>query len=408
MIKVAVGMLLVATTGFGAVVGPREESDADDAPRIQRALTANGEVFLPKGVYAVSGTLEVPARTFIRGEGAGLSILRTESRGVPLLLFKGSHSGIHGVSLEGPAQGDYRGEEAGISIKGRNAGERLENMRVSNCEIRKFGSYGIKVQFASDATVTHCRIRNIGHAGIMTMSCDGILVDANHVHDISPGVSGNAYGISFTYEGRDPDNANPVSQRCSATNNNVSDIPVWIGLDTHNGQEITFANNRIRNCRLGIHAGGVGAVVPMTQIAITGNTVLGGTAAHLDAGIIVTGRERMPARNILVANNIVEGHGLRNNPNLGAISLYYTRLATVGGNSIRDFTGNGICFYHNNENFLCSGNQVDARGSDEEAMPGIRVSAHDNRGSIQGNRLNGNGIRVDKPSDNRILAGEND
>jgi hypothetical protein len=390
--------------------GAKGDGIADDTTPINNALTGGGDVYFPTGTYRISSALRVNAKTTLRGAGRGQSIIRMTKSGEGNTIDVTSNNVmIYALSIEGPSPNEtYVELETAIRFHPPTANERLQDVQVKDCEIYNYGFHGIELDHVGTANISGNRIHRIGYAGVMCLSGSDVLVNQNVIESIKPGTQGNAYGVAFTHSGKVPTAENPVSTRCIASENLIRDIPIWEGLDTHDGTFITFANNIVEGCRIGIMAGAVeGSDEYFGNISITGNTVVAGQASHTHYGIVLHGTSIRYARNCLVANNIVDGYGILGNKNSGAIHFYRTGGPTITGNVVENFAEAGIHFWHDNTNFVCSGNLVSSGISSTQAYS-ISVSDANNRGFIIGNRLNGLQIYVNPNVPNEVTIGDND
>lgn len=389
--------------------GAKGDGIADDTTPINNALTGGGDVYFPTGTYRVSAALRVNTKTTLRGAGRGQSIIRmTKSGEGSTIDVTSSNVMIYALSIEGPSPNDtYVALETAIRFHPATANERLQDVQVQACEIYNYGFHGIELDHVGTANISGNRIHRIGYAGVMCLSSRDVIVNQNVIESIKPGTQGSAYGIAFTHSGKVPTAENLASTRCIASENIISDIPIWKGLDTHDGTFITFSNNIVEGCKFGIGAGSVaGASEPVHNIVIIGNTIVAGGAAYLHYGIEVNGLVSGYAYNVIVSNNIVDGHGINGNDNSGAIHAYYTGGLIVNGNTVTHSAEAGIIFWHNNAAFVCSGNLIDVVQSTSEAY-GIRVRGTFNSGFITANRVNGLPICVFGDPSNNVTIGEN-
>ena len=399
---------------FGAV----GDGLADDTEALSSALTEGGDVYFPPGTYRVVSSLEVFSETMLRGAGAGQSVIfQAVSDGGATLELNGDHIIISDLSVVGPNTTNdvYIAGETGIQASAPD-GERFQHIQIRDSEVIGFGSHGIRLHRVDDVIVSGNHVYRIGFAGIACLSCFDVRVDNNLVESVKPGSPSaqNAYGIIFSYQGGQPTLDDPPPQRCIAHTNTVRDVPSWEGLDTHDGCFITFSNNIVEGCRLGIHAGGTagGAAVGVTMhdISIVGNTlVASGDIQHLHYGISATGYDGHLAYNIAVADNIIQGFGtLHPNATSGAVEIYYTRGVAVSGNVLKNYANCAIMFYRDNTSFICSGNIIDSDGTPggEGVCYSVWAKENENWGLISGNQTSGVPILVADPS-RVIVVGNN-
>jgi len=394
------------------------DSITDDTAAINAALAVGGEVYFPSGTYRVTSPLRVQIPTALRGAGTGHSRILQATAGPGVTIeITSNHVALTGLSILGPslAVDSYIGGETGVRASGAVAGVRLDDVRIRDCEVAGYGYHGIELTRVSNAVVAGNVVRRIGYAAIACHSTYDVLVDGNAISSVKPGepIGYNAYGIFFSYMGDRPTSEDPVSARCIANGNIIVDVPSWEALDTHDGQSITFSNNIVEGCRIGIQAGGTGpaaqAGITMHDISITGNTLIASEAVEQQHyGIVVSGRPEAYAYNLVVANNIVQGYGIvDSSDDDGAIEAYYTGGLSVTGNVVKRFATAAIMFAYDNTSFICSGNLIDSDGTPgtDGIAYSIRAKRDTNWGLITGNQTAGQPISVFDPS--RVIVTNN-
>jgi putative cofactor-binding repeat protein len=393
---------------FGAI----GDGKADDTMPINKALLGGGDVYFPPGTYRVSATLRVVSGTTLRGAGRGVTTIQMVTPGHGATInVRGDNVVVADLALQGPSPSEdtYTAHETGIRVGPAISTTLSRDIQIRDCSIFNYGFHGIELDSVSKANIARNDIHRIGYAGVACLSSYDVIVSENTIESITPGTQGDAYGIMFSHWTLQE----PSSSRCIAYGNTILNIPGWSGLDTHNGTFITFANNVIEGCRIGIHAGGVeNANVTMRNINIIGNTIVAGRASHLHSGIIVSGRANRYAEKCVVADNIVDGYGIPANQNngndrAGAIYVVYAGGVSVTGNVVENFAESGIIFQQDNTNFVCSGNLISSGTSLTKAY-GIRVRDTNNSGYITGNRANGLPICVLNDPSNNVRVGDND
>jgi len=370
-------------------------------------------VFISRGTFDISATLVLASPITLKGVGAGLSVLRqTVSGAGKTIEITSSYVTISSLSLLGPTPTDsYVLDEVAIYASGPYEADYLRGLRLTGLEIMNFGYGGITLHRVAESIVSENRIRRIGYEAVACLSCDDVIVSRNSIRSVKPGAVDdmgihNAYGIYFSHLEVHPTANNPSCNRCIADTNVIQDIPDWEALDCHDGSSITFSNNVIKNCRLGIHAGGVyGGSEAMTNITIVGNSLHAADARHLHYGIVVSGTPTHYALNVVVANNNVSGYGIVGDQESGAIHLQYTGPTSVTGNIVHDFAEAGIHFNVFNTNMLCSGNLM-STGTPPASAKAISVLDETTYGFIIGNRSNGFGLALPAPAN--VNVGHND
>ncbi|HEY0192777.1 MAG TPA: glycosyl hydrolase family 28-related protein [Kofleriaceae bacterium] len=110
----------VSVFEFGAI----GDGQTDDRPAIQAAIAAaaagRGEVFIPPGTYAISGTphrhwgLDVPAGVHLRGAGADLTVLQQApgaGKSERMIHVSGAHVSVEDLTLDGNKAKQQRPDE---------------------------------------------------------------------------------------------------------------------------------------------------------------------------------------------------------------------------------------------------------------------------------------------------------
>jgi len=313
--------------------------------------------------------------------------------------------------------------ETAVRASGSYNNSRLENIRIEDCEVFGFGYNGIVLHRVINLILKNNTIHRIGYSAIACLSCYDALVEGNQITSVTPGApgtGGDAYGVIFSYqpsEGSAPTVDDPASARCIATANTITNIPTWEALDTHDGAFITFADNIIEGCKIGINATSTEhaatAGVQLRNIVVTGNTVIAaGSVAFQHYGIVVGGRPERYMEGAVIANNIVQGYGIPNDVgspgNDGAIEVFYSSDVAISGNSIKKYATAAIMLYHQNHSFVCTGNVMDGSGG-MDGVDGMRhaVRAYttENYGIIIGNQTGGWPITVADPTNS--IVGDN-
>lgn len=252
--------------------------------------------------------------------------------------------------------GPGRGVDDGIYAKA------VSDLTVRNCNISSCHQYGIRLWHVGGFEVSQCRIEDIGYAGFAGLSVSCGLVVGNQVQAITG--SPNAYGMSASrYTDQGEQDVEPDSKDVMFRDNYIRDVPHWVGLDTHSGQRISFLNNTVLKCKMGIGVGesknsaGVYAYTPRGCV-VSGNIVDSerddGSAGF---GIAVTGIHEDPAEGCIVAGNVVRRHGNQSEPYGGALYVRDARSLVVSGNVWIEPSPQ-LSIYHDVTGFVFAGNVV--------------------------------------------------
>lgn len=210
---------------------PVDRTEAILAAVKKAEANGGGIVYLPQGQYAFDGELKMPARTILKGEGMGLTVLRfgkgdfaldggsdkrrldAADAKVPSTLMYGGEFGVRDLSMYLPrtfATGINAGENFLMErVRIRvdrywiRSGEREhettlrvgDNARITDCDIL---SQGLAIAFSSGHGATIARNKIMAAKSQIAMQrCDGSIVEDNEFVSLDP----TAY-INVSDEGR--------------------------------------------------------------------------------------------------------------------------------------------------------------------------------------------------------------
>ena len=165
----------------------------------------------------------------------------------------------------------------GIGIKAWGTATRpIRNLTIRNCTIRGFNT-AIDVRFVTNLKIENCTIADASYAGILVFSGIDGLISGNRVDRIGVGIdttgpdSNNAYGIALTRTATTDFETDPRTSNFVVDGNDVEDVPLWHGLDTHAGLDITFSNNTVARCARPIFITGDSLGNHPEDVTVTGN-----------------------------------------------------------------------------------------------------------------------------------------
>jgi hypothetical protein len=365
----------------------------NNAALIQSVLndSAGGTIQITPGVYRCNSGLTVPSNTTIIGYGATLDF---SSAGAITALTFGSNVKFEGIKVVGAYSGSYNVNSIGILCQGTNnspaAPTYVIGPTLQNVEITAFGNQAIRMQYVNKATISQCRITSCGYAGVVALSSNRVNIENSYIGQISPGSSGNAYGVTIT-RGSGTVTVDPISVFGKVIGNTVEDITVWTAIDTHAGSDILIANNIVQNCKLGINVtdadiSGTPALGPK-NVVISGNEINGLATGHaiLVNGALTGGATVDYAENVSVTGNTIFNGGVTATATDGAIRIRSSRNITISGNSLRRPNVNGIFAQVDNQSFNISGNIIVDPHDTTIAASCIRVGGNNNKGLISDN-----------------------
>jgi len=376
---------------YGAV----GNGSTNDRDALQSAITAaSGKtLYLPPLTFKVNSGLTIPANTVVTGYGATLDF---SSAGHITALTLGSNVTLVGFKIIGAGNASYNANGIAVKCHGSDnspsAPTYLTGPTVLDVEITEFGNYGIDCKYNVYGRIEGCKITEIGYTGANLLSCNRFIFSNNHVSQISPGTSGNGYGISVSSsEGSVTADPTPVFN--TIVGNIIEDVTVWTGIDTHGGHNLLVANNIVHNCKFGIKitdrdVNGLRTVAPK-NITVA-NNYIDDNGLGLGAAVIVNGAFEASvtvdyAENISITGNVIEGHGISDDPTEGAIRCYGTRNLSITGNSIRRPNLVGVVLQFDNVGFSLTGNTITDPNSDTDLTRCVYSDASNNLGAIVGN-----------------------
>lgn len=217
----------------------------------------------------------------------------------------------NGAVIDGLIFSGTYGTGSAITVK-------ADNVTIRNCNIKLFRQ-GIEAQKCKNLIIESNTITDCDYAGVLSTTQIGGRISKNTIQrigaartDLSTSAQNNAYGIAVSnYSGDAP------SSDVLVEANIVEDVPLWHGLDTHNGVRITFKDNIVRRTPRALFV--TKSTTSPTDCVVTGNQFL--------EAITKTGGTNKQA----VTLNGVKGITFLNNKS----------SVTYGKPMIQDYTGGG-------------------------------------------------------------------
>jgi hypothetical protein len=174
-------------------------------------------------------------------------------------------------------------------------------------------------------------------------------------------------------------------------------VKKWEGIDTHAGQRLSIIGNQVFDCLVGIALVASpdefsAELYAPQDITVIGNTVDSRVSdGSRQSGIKLVGASGVSVNEYatgVISGNIVRGHGNDTNGLDGAIQIYCTRGVVISGNVVFEASPNGIALYHDNLDFVVSGNTItDTWTNSRPIAVGITTSSTNNKGFITDNTV---------------------
>lgn len=378
----------------------RSAAPADDRPlsdatftRLQDAVAAvgNHSVLVVSRHWTVNEPIVLDRPLAVRFAGGSLAT----DRDIDLVVVRSSDVRIVDAVLRGSGA-EQSGLGRGIHVAG-SVSAPLADVHVVRADIRGFSHDGVLLEHSSRFSVTACEITDVGYAGVLMFSCVDGTVSHNRIARVTqPSPYPNSYGIEAVRVTTGDLTRAPRSARIVISDNHVSDVPHWEGIDTHGGEAIAIVRNRVEGCRVGI------AIVPSkdeddasaTKYAPIDCSVIDNVVSRQadgpGSGIIVRGAgERVGSTaeraTGTVLRNSVTGYG--DGDRDAAILTYLTRGLLIAHNRCADGLRRGVSLYHSNNGITLVGNTVSSlRQQGSATSVAVDVRATENRGLLMENR----------------------
>jgi parallel beta-helix repeat protein len=331
---------------------------------IQAAVDSGAfEVYIPDGEYIVTLlNINNPVRLF----GSG-TLKKTSVTGTSILNITSSNVEVNGLTFEGDSVDTLipttNSADNAIHVAGTSTPTQYKNIKIRNCTINGVAGFGILVDYASNVWIEGNNISYCGYSGVTLLSVVHGIIDSNRISNIDSSAGAlNWYGISIT---RNPaqTTANSVrSTNCVITNNVVSNVTQWTGIDIHAAFKCVVDSNQVYYCKNGMYAqyddSSATYKQPSENVIFSNNIVEGNpVAADSALGIATIGLAGMPNLNItIIGNQIINGGGL--NSTNGALYVTETKNCTVANNISKNSWRSGFSITGACDNVVFDGNEI--------------------------------------------------
>ena len=368
----------------------------DQSAKINALIAANpahSTFVLPEGDYSIDSSILVNKPLTLRGRGR----LKSTMSSTACIEVSASDVNIYGVRAEGPQRAVWTNGGRGISIVGA-LGAELKRIHVAGVALSNYGGSAIVASFAQQINFDGVTINGCTYYGIALLSCSKVLIDRAVISDINKGGLPNSYGVTASRLNGTLE-VNPRSADVTMQNSTVSDVPDWVGFDTHGGLRIRSINNNFFRCKRAIDF--VGSVGPTPEggtatvdfapleFAIIGG-VCDGTGIATSHGVGASGATGTPGAPRELATGIIQGvtiirSGDPTNNALGGVWLRGTLGVKISNMVLVECGSHGICLSNDNYGFGISNiTSIDA-WSDTHTIPSVVATRSTyNTGSING------------------------
>jgi hypothetical protein len=350
---------IVSVKDFGAV-GDGVAVDTAFVQAAIDAMTNGGTIYFPNGTYRCGPLTVGNANLTLQMDAGAVLRFPTLGFGIKAITINANNFAIEGGKLQGPAASVYVGDENGIHMIGTSTSVRKTGLELRNVEITQFGSSGVYAQFVDNIIINQCIFTYCGYAGALFLSCNNGVVTDNQFLNITPGTSGNMYGISLTHNTAGY-NIDPNAGTKQAANpfcwnwyigQNYAAYNAWEPIDCHGAYEVTIEGNHVYASYGGIACSSSSG--DATNYAGWDNAVINnvvdarnpdGTASGYENdnyGINLNGGSVLNHKNVVCTGNIIVAHGELGNPNKGVINAQLVTNGQICDNTIQKWGGTGI------------------------------------------------------------------
>jgi hypothetical protein len=166
---------------------------------------------------------------------------------------------IKGGAVSGPDAGAYVLGSGAVKAWGTDNGAavaptRLSNIVIDGMKVTNVGDAAFEGRYLTNVTVKNCAFTNLGYTGAGFLHSNKCRVDGNYIDTIAGETDSgelNAYGIYFSGIENADAVRYPPCEDCTATNNEIRNIPTWMAFLTKSGRRVAFTHNSVFDCRRG-------------------------------------------------------------------------------------------------------------------------------------------------------------
>lgn len=142
-----------------------------------------------------------------------------------------------------------------ITTSGSSAASPYDNITIRHCTFSG-GTISIWLKFCTNITIEDCIFTDPDYAAIDLWSCIHGYVQRNTIQRVGytrtdfsdPAFGNNAYGIVTNRNESNSLVGDPRTRDILFYQNLIEDVPLWMGFNTHGGQDLVIDTNTIRRC----------------------------------------------------------------------------------------------------------------------------------------------------------------
>ena len=387
---------------YGAVA----DNLTDNTSAIQAAINANDAIYVPYGTYLIASGITIPEGKTLFGSGS------IHFTGVgKAISVTGDDVTIEGITVYGDYNGVFLSGSVGIYCDQTTFSPSLNvvitsDLIIKNCTIFNFGQSGIRGDWWNRFEISGCNISSCGQHGILITSPRYGKITNNTVFNITPGQTNSGYGISLSRNatvniaGVPTDLTTtqaPVPFDCLISNNIVSAIANYAGLDLHSGNNILISNNTVQSCQVGLnleHASTAGNLATIDNLSVVGNVFYGSTSPQFSPAILLDAQGGFGeiARGITFTGNAFFQHGLSSaspfeGTNGGVIYLTSCEGVSITANTFQNPKGRAVSINSNATNIAINNNIVQGLNVQDSIQVAFDLIDGSGQATINGNTV---------------------
>jgi len=350
----------VSVKDFGAV----GNNIVNDTAAIQAAVNSGAkEIYFPNGTYVITS---INITSGMRLFGPGI-LKKTSVTGTSMFNIDSNNVEIDGLTFNGASVSTLiptaNTADNAIYVSGTSTPLQYTNIKIQNCTINGVAGYGIRIDYASNVWILNNNISYCGYAGVTLLSVIHGIIDGNRILNINSSAGAvNWYGISITRDSTQTLANSSRPTNCVITNNVVSNVPQWTGIDIHAAFKCVVDGNQVYFCKNGMYAqydSSTDTYKQPSESIIFSNNIVEGNSAAADSslGIASLGLAGMPNLDItIIGNQIINGGGFVSNN--GGLYILETKTCIASNNIIKKSWRSGFSIAGTCDNIVFESNEI--------------------------------------------------